>query len=209
MKLVSRSWQNITNKRRNVIYYEGEPLHIFLMWIFYRRFIVIRVFMSFLNKNSVVALMFQWLWWCRVLRNMTRGVRMLVWRYPKHLIWLLQKKPAALEFSMKGDGGGKGHWFWNASGMSPAGTAATLASLLEELESIIIFFVHIRRRTNHDCFVPRWVTSQNTKRQLSHRCFRVRKCLVACIFSDQRCMCELDIKWDFISTKKIRLLQTH
>jgi len=36
--------------------------------------------------------MFQWLWLCRVLRNMARGVRMLVWRYPKYLIWLLKKK---------------------------------------------------------------------------------------------------------------------
>lgn len=39
-------------KKETKIYNEGEPLHIFLMWIFYRRFIVIRVFMSFLNKNN-------------------------------------------------------------------------------------------------------------------------------------------------------------
>lgn len=44
--------ERILQKRTNVIYYEGEPLHIFLMWIFYQCFIVIRVFMSFLNKNS-------------------------------------------------------------------------------------------------------------------------------------------------------------
>lgn len=44
--------ERILQNRTNAIYYEGEPLHIFLMWIFYRRFIVIRVFMSFLNKNS-------------------------------------------------------------------------------------------------------------------------------------------------------------
>lgn len=147
--------------------------------------------------------MSQWLWWCRVLRNMTRGVRMLVWRYPKHLIWLLKKACRTWILYVRGCRG-KGHWFWNASGMGPVGTAATLASLMEETELIACLHLMEDESRLSEMVCPHLSHQPKDKTTIvpflrCSRCFCVRICLVACIFSDLRCMCvfRLDVKQRF------------
>lgn len=52
--------------------------------------------------------------------------------------------------------------------MGPVGTAATLASLMEELEVIACLHLMDAESWLSEMFVPSWVTSQKTKRLLSH-----------------------------------------
>lgn len=143
--------------------------------------------------------MFQWLWLCRVLRNMARGVRMLVWSYPKYLIWLPKKACRTWIPYVRGCRG-KGHWFWNGS----SGYSSNPR------------FPH--GGTRGDCLFAfdgcRIMTFWDVCPQLSHqpkdktttvpflrclRCFHECLCLVACIWGV--CVSLEYMKQDFVSIK--------